>query len=280
MKRFSRLFGVVAAVALVSVGVVAYANHSWGSYHWARTANPFTLKLGDNVSTVWDMHLATTSVDWSVSSVLDTTLVVLGGTNATRGKHTPKNCVPTSGRVEVCSAKYGSNGWLGLAQIWVSGSHITQGVAKMNDTYFNTAPYNTSAWRQFVMCQEVGHTFGLDHQDETFTNANLGTCMDYTNDPDGGPGGAVSDDPSNEHPNQHDYDQLEAIYAHLDSFTTVGQTLFRNRSAKGGVDVDIDLDNPAQWGKELKKSSDGRSSLHEKDLGNGNKVFTFVIWAD
>jgi hypothetical protein len=40
------------------------------------------------------------------------------------------------------------------------------------------------------MCQEVGHTFGLDHQDENFNNTNLGTCMDYTNDPS-----------TNQHPN-------------------------------------------------------------------------------
>lgn len=130
------------------------------------------------------------------------------------------------------------------------------------------------------MCQEVGHIFGLDHQNEVFTNRNLGTCMDYTNDPDGGPGGAVSNDPSNEHPNRHDYEQLETIYAHLDFFTTVGQTLFSNRNKTRNADVDVELDTPAQWGKELKKSSDGRGSLHERDLGNGNKVFTFVIWAN
>ena len=61
------------------------------------------------------------------------------------------------------------------------------------------------------MCQEVGHTFGLDHQDENFNNANLGTCMDYTNDPS-----------TNQHPNKHDYDELITIYSHLDSTTTVG----------------------------------------------------------
>ena len=57
----------------------------------------------------------------------------------------------------------------------------------MNDSYFNTAKYNTPAWRRLVMCQEVTHDFGLDHQDEIFNNANLGSCMDYTNDPDGKP---------------------------------------------------------------------------------------------
>jgi hypothetical protein len=88
---------------------------------------------------------------------------------------------------EVCNRKYGFNGWLGVAGIWASGNHITQGYVKLNDSYFNTASYNTAAWRRMVTCQELGHTFGLGHTDETFNNANQGTCMDYTNDPDGGP---------------------------------------------------------------------------------------------
>ncbi|MER3404496.1 MAG: hypothetical protein C4289_04465, partial [Chloroflexota bacterium] len=183
----------------------AEASHSWGGYHWARTSNPFTLMLGDNVSSTWDPYLGEASSDWSQSSVLDTT-VVPGSTD-------PRRCRPTAGRVEVCNAKYGYTGWLGVAQIWVSGSHITQATVKLNDTYFNLSAYNTPAWRRLVMCQEVGHTFGLDHQDENFSNPNLGTCMDYTNDPDG--------PPSNEHPNQHDYDQLALIYSHLDSTTTI-----------------------------------------------------------
>ena len=80
-------------------------------------------------------------------------------------------------------------------------------------TDFNTPTYNTPAWRQMVTCQEIGHTFGLDHQDENFNNPNLGTCMDYTSNPS-----------TNMHPNQHDYDQLVTIYSHLDSTTTVGMS--------------------------------------------------------
>ena len=38
---------LVAVVAAPS----AYAAHSWGPYHWARQSNPFTLKLGDAMST-------------------------------------------------------------------------------------------------------------------------------------------------------------------------------------------------------------------------------------
>ncbi len=168
---------VLISLASAAFPALTYADHSWGTYHWARKSNPFTLQLGDNVSSTWDSYLAATSRDWSVLGVLDTTIVPGAVTN-------PKNCKPTSGRVEVCSANYGG-AWLGLAQIWVSGSHIVQGTAKMNDFYFNKPKYDTPGWRNLVMCQEVGHIFGLDHQDEVFNNPNMGTCMDYTNDPDG-----------------------------------------------------------------------------------------------
>ena len=114
------------------------------------------------------------------------------------------------------------------------------------------------------MCQEVGHTLGLDHQDEIFDNPNLGTCMDYTNDP-----------ASNQHPNAHDYEQLEAMYAHLDGTTTLGSTVFPK-----GNGAEVNLDEASNWGKSLKKDSKGKDSLFGRDLGNGNKVFTFVIWAE
>jgi len=204
------------------------------------------------MSTSWDPYLVVASVDWSVSSVLDT-IVVQGSSN-------PKNCKAKAGRVEVCNSKYGRNGWLGIASIWAIGSHITQGTAKMNDTYFNTRTYNTPAWKQMVVCQEIAHTFGLDHQDEDFNNANLGTCMDYTSNPG-----------TNQHPNAHDYEMLETIYAHLDTTTTVSQTTQSGRPAELG-------NNPSDWGKALKTSSDGKVSLYMKDFGGGNKVFTFVIW--
>lgn len=40
-----------------------------------------------------------------------------------------------------------SDRWLGVAQVWVSGAHITHGTVKGNDTYFLTVAYNTPAWR-------------------------------------------------------------------------------------------------------------------------------------
>ena len=134
MKHTFALGFLVTVLVLGGAGV-AKANHTWGNYHWARTISPFTLPLGDNVAGQWDSYLAQTSSDWSISTILDTRVVV-GGTNNTKGKNTPKNCTPTSGRGEICNAKYGANGWLGIASVWASGDHITAGTVKLNDTYY------------------------------------------------------------------------------------------------------------------------------------------------
>ncbi len=253
------VFLLVLAFALPTQ---AYASHTWSNYHWARTSNPFTLKLGDNVTPAWDSYLATTAADWSVSSVVDFAIVP--------GISNPKNCKPTVGQVEVCNSKYGKNGWLGIAQIWASGSHITQAVTKLNDTYFAAAPYNTSAWRNLVTCQEVGHTLGLDHQDETFDNANLNTCMDYTNNPE-----------PNQHPNGHDYEELSIIYGHVDSLTTVSQTsaqLAQSGFWKSENAPEEVQDNPGEWGQLVRQT--GRIAVYERDFGNGRKLLTHVYWAE
>jgi hypothetical protein len=264
---YRRLLFSLAAAALFTVPALgsyttpAEANHSWNGYHWARTSNPFTLKLGDNVSSAWDPILATTSSDWSQSSVLDTTIAP--------GSTDPRKCRAASGQVQVCNAKYGNNGWLGIASVWINGLHITQGTVKLNDTYFNTATYNTTPWRNLVSCQEVGHTFGLDHQDTTFNNTNLGTCMDYTNNPLG--------PPDNEHPNKHDYDELVTIYSHLDSTTTIAA--LSPASSRSLVNDNEPGDGPKDWGRPVHKDAQGRDDVYERDLGGGNKAITHVFWA-
>lgn len=176
---------------------VTQASHAWSNYRWG-TGGPVSVALSRNLTPVWSPFLDVAAVDWSQSLVIDT-FVVPGSVN-------PRTCKPTAGRVEVCNAKYGKNGWLGIASVWANTTtgRITQATVKLNDSYFETAKYNTPDWRMLVTCQEVAHTFGLDHQDEDFANANLGTCMDYTSNPAG--------PPANTHPNAHDYEELEIIY--------------------------------------------------------------------
>jgi hypothetical protein len=60
------------------------------------------------------------------------------------------------------------------------GTRVISSVAKMNEYYLNNADF---AHRRFTMCHEIGHGFGLPHTDENPYNADLGNCMDYTDDP-------------------------------------------------------------------------------------------------
>jgi hypothetical protein len=263
MGRLLSLF--VVCLGFAAFSLIANATHSWTDssgrpYHWAGAGNEFTLMLGDNVSASWDGFLDQAMIDWNVSMVLQT-VKVAGGTR-------PKTCKPTAGQIEVCSERYGYNGWLGIAQIWISSGHITQAITKVNDSYFNTTKYNTPAWRLFVMCEEIGHTFGLDHQDENFNNSNLNSCMDYTSDPI-----------SNQHPNGHDYAELEDIYtSHDDSSTSASQASAPN--VPPPAMSEIDFEGPGQWGKLVRSTRGDRLQRYELDFGSGHKIFTFVIWAD
>ena len=241
----------LAMLALTAGATGASARHSWAGYHWARTTTPFTLKLGDNLTSVWDPYLVTSSADWTASTVLDTTVVA--------GRSNVRRCPPTSGRVEVCNKAYGVNGWLGLGQVYLQGSHITAGTVMLNDTYFATS-YNTPAWRNLVMCQELGHTFGLDHQDVDNYNVPLGSCMDYSIDPE-----------PNQHPNEHDFAQLVTAYTHYDSTATVAG------AAQAGAAAPLLAE--AQWGRAERRDQAGRPSRFLNDLGGGRAVVTFVIWA-
>lgn len=252
----------VVLMAVLALAPTVGASHSWGGYHWARTSNPFTLRLGDNVSSAWDSYLRAASTDWTQSSVLNTTVVT--------GQAWFGSCSPRSGRAEVCNANYGANGWLGLASIWMnSTNHIAQATVKMNDHYFNMTKYNTAVWRRSVMCQEIGHVFGLAHQDENLANANLGSCMDYSSDPT-----------TNQKPNQHDYNQLLSIYRHLDSTSTLGtSTAWAPGAAAPGAAAG-DANRHDEWGRAIRYAANGRPVLFERNLGGGEKQFTWVLWAD
>lgn len=268
MSRVPRLVALLASVLAIAlvIPVSVSATHAWGNYHWARTANPFTLSLGDNVSTDWDPYLVVASSDWSKPPVGSSLPDVLDA-KVVPGSSVKKLCSATTGTVQVCNSRYGNNGWLGVAQIWASGDHITKATVKLNDTYYSTSTYNTAAWRQMVMCQEIGHTFGLDHQDTNFNNANLGTCMDYTSDPS-----------TNQHPNAHDYEELGFIYAHTDSTSTVGAAAGTKGHGKGSGNMGTG--SAAAWGRLVAVTNGGHGATYIRDLGAGNVILTHVIWAD
>jgi len=284
-KSVSRV--IVAGAAALLVGMLTPmgvgANHQWGNYRWPLNGGQaIDLTVLDALSgNDWPGHLSTAVGDWDTGSPDALNLSSAGTTD-------DPACSAVFGRIKVCNDDYGQNGWLGIAQIWVSGgTDIVQATTRLNDFYFLTdaqykAIYDTPEWRQFVMCQEVGHDFGLDHQDENFYNPNLGSCMDYTASP-----------ASNQHPNQHDYDQLASMY--LTSSGGGGKKKPGGGGGGGGggrgkggtgqfpdgvpdvAQFRTPIDSPGAWGQLVR--SNGRVALYDLDLGFGNHIFTFVVWA-
>ena len=280
-KRFMTAGFVVAAALFVAVtygAVVSAADpveHRWGNYHWA--SDNVVLTVGTNFSGTgwgnWDSPLGPFGValsDWNQSSVLALT--------PREGDTSSRRCRPANGTIEVCSHTYGNNGWLGVAGISVSGNHIVKAYAKMNDTYYcEGCSYDTPAWRALVMCQEVGHDFGLSHQDENFNNENLDTCMDYTSSPE-----------SNQQPNDWDYEVLRRIYdnhtvqyAESDGGSTGGGPCRGGPKKCGAAPppaFDMELSDIGQWGQLLGTSQDGGQSTFVQDFGNGHRIYTHVTW--
>ena len=285
MKRKIPALATLATLMIATSGAPAQANHSWGDWHWERAINPVSLTVLNSTTDArtpvggqnWPPLLAKSAADWSQSTVLD--LVVQPQTAADLAAQ--QSCAFALNAIRVCNVYNPDVTWLGLATVLPdtsSGSgHILAATAQMNDTWFGTGLYNeTNA--QHVMCQEVGHTFGLDHQDES--GKDLNTCMDYAD---------ALDNPS---PNQHDYDQLQTIYAHLDG-TSTGSGGGGGGGGGGGHG----------GGKPPKKSGTGKASTWSPtELGlpagyhgtgvhghphsdvfttveNGQTVVRYVLWA-
>lgn len=193
------------AFGIAAVSVSAIASHTWNNYHWARTTSSFTLQLVDSNSTDWDDELALAASQWSQSTKFD--LQVVSGDSSSTAR---KRCTAITGKVRSCNASYGNNGWLGLASINLDSSgHIVKGTSKMNDSYASS--FASQDERRHVMCQELGHTFGLGHTSED--GSSQSTCMDY------------SQSPNSTAPNSHDYAQLVTQYGHTDSYNSYSTTL-------------------------------------------------------
>ena len=193
---------LLASLGLVLVASMtgAQANHSWNNYHWARTSNPFGVNLVDSVIGPWDSLLGAVAADWGASSVLNTS--VSAGNTKIFARQT---CNAFPKQIHVCSANYGPNLWFGQATVYLSNGHISKAITQLNDFYF-TGSYNNQVARRHVLCQEIGHNFGLDHQH------GVPTCMEDNN--------ATLNNTGYQFPNAHDYSELSTIYAHLDNFTS------------------------------------------------------------
>ena len=107
--------------------------------------------------------------------------------------------------------------------------------------------------------------------------------MDYTNAPAGGNVGGFDYGVSNEHPNAHDTQELNAIYgSHTDSYTTTtASTNFgiRQVGQAGPSEPAAPGDTAREWGSAIHRDGKGRPDMFVRPLPGGGKMLTHVFWA-
>ena len=261
MKLINRPTAFVLSVsAIAAVATVADARHQWRKYEWAYDGTPLVPPVVDNTSGAWPGRIGTAVGDWNLSSRINSAYQVGNSNNVT--------CDFVLGEIQVCNDNYGSTGWLGIASITINGNEIIAGYTKLNDYYFTQQRYNTESWKQLVACQEIGHDYGLSHQNENFNTDATTSCMEYTSWPEG-----------NESPDQHDYDQLESMYV-VESPKGGGGGGGGGRPGGGNgrpQTLPAVGNTPDTWGRPIEFLPNGRPNVFERQM-NGYRVVTHVTW--
>ena len=169
----------------------------WGSAddpeafsEWKNKGKGLELEIKNALTNEWFEYFDEAFDDWNESPSLSLSKKV--------ANEPDPNCGPTRGIMTVCNNNYGNTQWTGLNEVYYENGVVVSSVAKMNEYYLSGAGKSE---RQYVMCHEIGHGFGLPHRDTSVNNRDLGTCLDYTNTYK-----------NNMHPDDVDFDNLEMLY--------------------------------------------------------------------
>ena len=187
---------VLSLSTLLALPAGSLADHAWlvdgRPVHWASTVEPAQIDLGDNLDDPeWDSLRFVPPLVWS------STTLSSGGLGPS-----PYLLVSTrtgglaSNEVEMYDGFYGANEWVGQATLYSidSEGHIGRATIQLNRSYSLTQGQKHAA-----INHEVGHTLGLAHDDETVMCAVL--C-------------------GIENPVTHDYEVLDSVNSHTDSYDT------------------------------------------------------------
>jgi hypothetical protein len=174
-------------------------------YVWRRSnTDGLTLNIINALDTQWYTYFDTAVSDWDNGTPDALTL-----TSEVASAPDP-DCTMVEGVLKMCNNNYGNTDWMGINEVLKYENELAGSIGMMNDHYFGSGD---GYKRQYTMCHEMGHGFGLPHTDTTMWNRNTGNCLDYTNRPR-----------SNTRPGQINYDRLVKVYGTVGGSNTTTTT--------------------------------------------------------
>lgn len=155
--------GTLTAI-LLALNVAAASGHRWSDWHWHWNKHALAIIVE---SPNYNPEIAAARTDWSTHTHLELIPATAHG----------------SADVSVVAADYGDTGWAGLASVEAVGRnpgdncateqnscHVTHAHARYNIEAGGKRGVGKDSDVRGYFCQELGHTWGLDHSDN-------GDCM-------------------------------------------------------------------------------------------------------
>jgi len=187
MINRARISSMIALLALIMLTTLTFhstqkveADHKLES--WPHTPGQLLeLDVGVNLTPRFAEHLPGVLADLSDPRFGNPVrLTAVPGAGKNDGE-----CPHVVGRIEICNLNLGETGGNGFLVIdFDENGFMLAAVAIINDFYFPGPPWEDELIhtedRILILCHELGHAIGLDHQDES--GKSLGTCMDYSGD--------------------------------------------------------------------------------------------------
>ena len=214
---------------------------------WPNKGKGLELTVVNALSEDWYPYFTTAIEEWDSGTPDALTLTTEVG-------QVDSNCSAIEGVLKVCNGNYGETDWKGINKVLMDTvtNYIVASTALMNEFYLPSSASDDE--KQYTMCHEIGHGFGLPHTDENFYNKDLGNCLDYTMNPG-----------TNKQPATVNYELLAKVYGTVNgqSTNTGGND---NTNGSSSQELQVDTGNNNRQRRRLGEQSDNNNNNNNNNF--------------